>query len=136
MRRKKIPIVIIFLISYAGTCKKNLFVERVYSIKVINNSSERIIFFDRREYPDTLLPINKPYYFTSQPDDFAYIDSKVDWPDVFSQLPNDTLSIFILSSDTVNANSWDIIRSEYKILKRYDLSFQELENKNFTITYP
>ena len=133
---KKIIIPIIILAGCSGTCKKNPFVERVYSIKVENNSSQWINFFDNRVYPDTLLPAAKPYYGASRPNSYAYIDSKSDWPDVFARLPKDTLSIFILSSDTVNTFNWDIIRSQYKILKRYDLSLQDLKNSNFTITYP
>lgn len=133
---KKIIIPIIFLAGCSGTCKKSPFVERVYSIKVQNNSSQLINFFDSRTYPDTLLPAEKPYYGASRPNNFAYIDSQIDWSDVFAKLPKDTLSIFILNSDTVNTYNWDFIRNQYKILKRYDLSLQELQSDNFVITYP
>lgn len=133
---KKLAIPIIFLAACSGTCKKNPFVEKVYSIKVKNNSSQWINFFDSRIYPDTVLPEVKPNYGATRPNNFAYLDSKIDWPNVFSKLPKDTLSIFILSSDTISTYKWPFIRSQYKILKRYDLSLQDLENNNFTVTYP
>ena len=126
----------LFLVVTFSACEKNPFVERVYSIKIENNSPHWIAFIDSRLYPDTLLPITKPFYGASRPNDFAYIDSKADWPDVFTKLPKDTLSIFILNSDTVITYNWDIIRSQYKILKRYDLSLQDLKNRNFVVTYP
>jgi len=75
---KKIIISIIFSPACSGTCKKNPFVERVYSIKVQNNSSQWINFFNSRVYPDTSLPTEKPYYGASRPNNFGSIDSKMD----------------------------------------------------------
>ncbi len=51
-------------------------------------------------------------------------------------LPNDTLSIFIFHSDTVSSYPWQTIRTEYKILKRYDLSIADLERLNYKVSYP
>lgn len=129
-----IPVIVI-IIATSGACKKNPFAERVYSIKVQNNSPQLINFFDGRIYPDTSLPAEKPYYGACRPGNFAYIDSRIDWSEVFVRLPNDTLSIFIFDGATVNTYNWDIIRNQYKILRRYDLSLQDLKNSNFTIVY-
>ncbi|NLL27401.1 MAG: hypothetical protein GX259_01250 [Bacteroidales bacterium] len=63
-------------------------------------------------------------------------DSKEKWEKVFKKLPKDTLSIFIFDSDTLAKYSWDRIRSDYNILKRYDLSLKDLETQNWTISYP
>lgn len=133
---KKIIIPIIFLAGCSGTCKKNPFIEKVYSIKVVNHSSQWINFFDSKVFPDTSLPVNKPYYGASRPNDFSYLDSRLDWSDVFAKLPADTLSIFIISNDTVNTYNWNVIRGEYKILKRYDMSLQDLKTLNKTVSYP
>lgn len=135
-KMKKIIIPIIFFAAFSGACKKNPFVERVYSIKIQNNSSHWINFFDSRVYPDTLLPTQKPYYGASRPNNFGSIDSKMDWIDVFTNLPKDTLAIFIISADTLQSYNWATIRTDYKILRRYDLSFSDLKNGNFVVTYP
>ncbi|MEO6683368.1 MAG: hypothetical protein ABIN48_11165 [Ginsengibacter sp.] len=133
---KKIIIPILLFVSCSSTCKKNPFVERVYSIKVANDADYACITFESRIYPDTALPANVPYYSTAFPEDYAVIDSKTEWSNVYKKFPADTLSIFILNSDTVKVNEWGIIRSGYKILKRYDLSLEDLKKLNWTITYP
>ncbi len=59
------------------------------------------------------------------------------WESIFEDfLPVDTLSVFLFHSDTISSVSWERIREEYIILKRYDLSFSDLEEMNWTITYP
>ncbi len=133
---KKIIIPLIFLIGCSGTCKKNPFVEKVYSIKVVNQSTQWINFFQSNIFPDTSLPANKPYYGAGRPNNSSYLDSRLDWPDVFSTLPVDTLSIFILSNDTINKYDWYTVRNGYMILKRYDLSLGDLKQLNWTISFP
>ena len=48
----------------------------------------------------------------------------------------DTLSLFIFDADTFNAYSWEEIQNDYKILKRYDLSPQDLKVLGRKISYP
>jgi hypothetical protein len=48
----------------------------------------------------------------------------------------DTLSLFIFDADVIDQYSWDIIKEEYKILKRYDLSSQDFKRLKYIITYP
>ena len=131
---KYIIIIFVFITCISSTCKS--VVGGVYSIKVVNNSAYDINFFDSRVYPDTSLPIDKPYYSFSRPNDYGYIDNHDEWETVFKDLPRDTLSIFILYADTVKTQNWSIIQSQKKYLKRYDLSLQDLQNSNWTITYP
>lgn len=58
------------------------------------------------------------------------------WKRFFKCLPHDTLSIFILHPDTIDLYTWDEIRDGYKILKRYDLSLEDLKRCDYTIVYP
>lgn len=55
---------------------------------------------------------------------------------IFKQLPRDTLSIFIFHTDTLNKYPWEKIRDEYKILKRYDLSFEDIKRLGYKVPYP
>jgi len=48
----------------------------------------------------------------------------------------DTLSFAIFDADTIAAYPWDVINSEYKILRRYDLSIHDLQKLNYTLYYP
>ena len=42
------------------------------------------------------------------------------------ETPRDTVSIFYFHADTVSKYPWDIIQRDYKILRRYDLSPQDI----------
>ena len=48
----------------------------------------------------------------------------------------DTLHYFIFDADTINAYSWNEIKEGYKILRRYDLSGNDIELLKESITYP
>ena len=43
---------------------------------------------------------------------------------------------YVFSVDTLEKYSWEEIREGYKILKRYDLSMDDLDSLDWTITYP
>ena len=134
---KKILVVLIFLACYAGTCRKNPFAENVFSIWVENKTNKTITFLVDKYYPDTTLPDEEDKLNGVQPNSRSPYDfHEKKWSDVFEKLPADTLSIFIFSGDTLATYSWQEIRNSYKILRRYDLSRQDIESMNYTIIYP
>ena len=114
-------------------------------IKIINNSEIEIAF-----YPYTILPIGGLYPDTLLPKaDIGRYCSKIEpkhqwgWsPDLTDKQMReqfgeaDTLIFFVFSVETLNKYTWEEIREGYKILKRYDLSIQNLDSLNWTITYP
>jgi hypothetical protein len=48
----------------------------------------------------------------------------------------DTLSVFIFDAQVLENTPWDTVKAKYIILKRYDLSLDDLNKLNWTITYP
>jgi len=108
-------------------------VDHVYSIKIHNNTSDTIQFYGSYAYPDTTITNEKPRLKMAYPSKYSYWDSKEKWE---ALLLSDTISIFILSKDTVDKYSWDKIRSGYKILERYDLSLNDLKKQNWKVIYP
>jgi len=118
----------IILLSFG--CEKP--VDKVYSIRIENKSNDTIQFYASYVYPDTSIVSKKPRLDMAYPNDYSHIDSKKKWEDV---LPNNIISIFILSKDTVDTYNWENIRSDYNILRRYDLSIEQLESMNWTVTY-
>lgn len=113
------------------SCEK--LADHTYILRVQNNTKDTIQIYAGYNYPDTALDVNKPILKIGYPDYETRLESKTDWND---KLQGDTLSIFILSKDTVDSYSWGEIISEYNILKRYDLNISDLESHNWTITYP
>lgn len=51
-------------------------------------------------------------------------------------IPYDTLMVYVFDSEVLESTSWETVKANYLILKRYDLSLQDLKNTNWTITYP
>ena len=81
-------------------------------------------------YPDTLLTNEKVGY--------VFEKGKIQgWSFNFEfETNHDTLSLFILDNNIVKSYTWDFIKSEYKILCRYDISRQDFEYLKWTIPYP
>jgi len=71
-----------------------------------------------------------------QPHSEGYIDNKVTFEELFQSNPSGVLSIFIFDKDSVDILGWEHIREEYKILHRYDYTFDELKQMNWIVTYP
>jgi hypothetical protein len=132
---KRISLLLLAIVALLSACVP-VVMDKRYTIKVVNNSNQYIGMFDSRTYPDTSLPINRPYNSAAKPRDYGYIESATKWENIFNQLPKDTLSIYIFNMDTLKRVGWDSIRTGHKILKRYDLSLQDLKSGNWTITYP
>lgn len=126
-------LVVLSIILCSASCEK--LVDHAYIIKIQNNSRDTIQFYESYNYPDTTIDVIKPRLKMVYPSKYSSLESKKDWNEVLVS-PKDTLSIFILSKDTVDKYSWDKIRSDYNVLKRYDLSLDDLEKQDWTITYP
>lgn len=124
-------LIILSIILCSASCEK--LVDHVYSIKIQNNTADTIQFYASYTYPDTSIVNEKPRLIMAYPSKYSYWDSKEKWEDV---VPSDTIAIYILSKDTVNKYSWDKIRMDYSILKRYDLSIRDIERQGWTVTYP
>ena len=119
--------------------------DAIYPIHIYNESEVQYIGYYFATggrygsyYPDTLLPNNNTYVYNKniKPKQHLQYDSWIKWDMTFKSLPKDTLSIFIFSSDTLNKYSWEEVRRDYKILKRYDLSIQDLELLDYKVYYP
>lgn len=115
------------------SCQKLL--DHAYIIKIQNNSNDTIQFYASYNYPDTSMEVTKPLLKMVYPSKYSSLESKKQWDDVLVA-PRDTISIFILSKDTVVKYNWGKIRSDYNVLKRYDLSLDDLKNLSWKVTYP
>ena len=58
------------------------------------------------------------------------------WGGDYNSHRNDTLSVFIISRDTLIKYGYENVRQNYRILVRYDFSWQELQREHFIISYP
>lgn len=136
-----VTLFITFLFLTSGSCNKNPLVEEFYTITIDNESRKSIYFypydmFSAIQYPDTTLPSIDPRATILGANARFYIDKREPWIKEFNMLVADTLSIFIFDSEVYENADWSEIRDDYNILKRYDLSLEDLEQIDFTVTYP
>ncbi|WBX72963.1 hypothetical protein PG913_08640 [Tenacibaculum pacificus] len=112
-----------------------------YGLSIRNNSDIPISFYlntiyktKNFQYPDTL--INNSDITRNIGLSTATVNSSKSWREIVSDLPKDTLSIFIFDKDIIKKEDWEKVRKDYLILKRYDLSIEDLELLNYKIPYP
>ena len=118
-------------------CDKPFFTKSVKSFWIENQSDHLIMTLRSYQYPDTTIPDVQNELGGILAGEKAPYDYDIkNWSELFDQLPGDTLSVFIFHGDTIAKYNWQEIRSGYKILKRYDLSQEDLKNMNYTIIYP
>ena len=141
------PFLIIVLASFILICSCRHGLDPYYGLCVYNNSDNEIYAYLAEggayatSYPDTMLPEKSPGIKSSLlpivPLGSKWcFGSTIRWNKIIQQLPHDTLSIFILDADTVSKYSWETIRNNNKILKRYDLSISDLEKTGYRVYYP
>ena len=118
------------IILSSTTCKKD---NIHYELTIINKSNKSIYMNWADSYPDTLLncpwgveiPVNDKYIISG---------GSHGWEDIFKSM--DILQIFIVDANFAKTTPCDSIRKYNMILKRYALTYKDLQNKNWTITYP
>src|SRR5690606_31507629 len=77
-------------------------------------------------YPTKIYPHNKQY--------FDELRGKGGVEDI--QYLGDTLSFVIFDIDTLEKYSWDIVKKNYMVLQRHDLSIYDLQKLDYTLYYP
>ena len=135
-------IMLVFLsISLMSNCCEKM-MEKWYYIRVTNVSQNTVMVtagygrFSMNAYPDTTLPASVPSLDKIEPMKHTNLTSGFEWEKVIKDMPLDTLSIYVFDEDTLNTYSWNQIKEGYKVLKRYDLSIDDLKRMNWNVAYP
>ena len=141
-RIKLILSVFIVLVSLASSCKKNK--EVGDELITVNNSDHKIRVIINFNYPDTnfvslreCLGCVTSIEPNSSYQHFYFPNNKYGWKDRISENNiHNTLTMYVIHGDTLLNNTFEEIQEDYNILRRYELSVEELESMNWTITYP
>lgn len=110
-----------------------------YRMTIINNSNNKIYFWKYFTYPDTAVGEFRPDPLMDfvNPKSSNDLPTMTRWELIFEKnLPSDTLILFIFDAEVLETTPWDTIQANYMILKRYDLSYDDLVRLDWTITYP
>lgn len=133
---QKLTILVLLIITLAFSCEKPPGAKSVYRIWIKNNSSIGISYLISKSYPDTLIPDAENSLLMLTPSEDKTYDQKEKWEMFFAQLPAGKLSVFFFNNDTLANYGFQQVRATYNILSRKDITLQDLQNNNFTVTYP
>ena len=137
MKKTSITIILTFLLI-SGTCgKKDQDLHD--NITFINQSNKVLFICGDWEYPDTLINFGNPLlagdfnkvYANSSGDPLKI---RYSFESMFKRV--DKLTVFVFDAHILETTPWGTVKSMYLILKRYELTLQDLNNMNWTITYP
>lgn len=140
----KITIILMVLsfVFMANTCNKED-ENHHKTIEVVNNSEKAIYAYFDVAYPDTLALSGVPS--SSEPSIYKVEPHKRNktalWQNTFwevifrdgRRILSDTLMVFIMDAELLESNTTHVNNT---IIQRYDLSLQDLQRINWTLTYP
>ncbi len=136
-------LLLLTILFYGSTCNRES--DDCHSfITIINKSDNAIYTFTEDIYPDTLhfgysstTPALESKILPNDTGEAAELNNDCLEAHISSIFfPSDTLMIYIFDANIIETEDWGKIVTEYMVLKRYDLSLQDLKNMNWTITYP
>jgi hypothetical protein len=107
----------------------------------VNNVSDKAIYVSWTiDYPDTsLIHTVNPTYNPQIKKVEAHGVQKDYYGAPSKGLFNDkvdTLSVFVFDAQVLETTPWDTVKANYLVLKRFDLSLDDLNKLNWIITYP
>lgn len=134
MRYSKIVISLVIL--NLSSC--NWFIADKYATLTFQNNTEKTIFAQEIVYPDTFINFDKEnmMVFDTGSNGFHGFDYPPTIENFREKCPTDTFSMFLFDKDTLNKYTWNFIQENNKYLELIILSSQEIENMDWTITYP
>ena len=104
-------------------------------VTIINNSDKAIYYDVGISYPDTSL-IDNPST-SPNPYKIPANSRNKDWfGDCYEAAVRETLMVFIFDAYTLEHTPWDTVVENYMVLKRYDLSLDDLNKLQWHVTYP
>ena len=109
-----------------------------HRITINNNSNKSIYYYNGSQYPDTILT----FYSQFKSGDVFSIEKFSSKDALYNGCIEGILyqfkkiSFTLFDAQTIDTTPWDTVRAKYLILKRYDLSLEDLQRMNWTITYP
>ncbi|MBX3254569.1 MAG: hypothetical protein KF862_10550 [Chitinophagaceae bacterium] len=141
MKSWKIILSVLLLqtITSSVTCKKGHGDDR---LTIVNNSNKNIYVILQYNYPDTSINdeswSNLAYtHLQVDSNSSKSMWNSIDWDGVIREKNSlNTVMVFVFDLDKVINKPWVQIQADYDVLKRYDLTIDQLNALDWKITYP
>jgi hypothetical protein len=102
--------------------------------------TDKNIYVDAQiNHPDTSIGSYNPSFSKENFKVKAHSEKRLishSWEQDVIRAQSDTLMIFMYDAQVLETTPWDTVKANYLVLKRYDLSLDDLIRMNWTITYP
>ena len=128
--KMKVIIVLGILFATLLACENNK--EEVNTIELQNNSDlDKLSFliggFESDViFPDTILPVEEINIRDLSGN--VFVGNNADFIRIINELPKDTLSFYFFDPNVIENEGWEKVRDEYLVLRRYDLSEDDLRH--------
>jgi hypothetical protein len=123
---------------------------RHYHIPFKNNTEKAIYIRDKvywswrptLNYLDTVLDIVNPrtdtltFMVNPKEENIYALFNTSFYESWLGKSSDTTLMVFAFDADTLESISWDTVCAKYKVLQRYDLSLEDLQDLDFKLCFP
>lgn len=114
------------IITVVNKTNKTIYVER---------SEEYPSFDSYKNYPD---PLNNSFttrVIANESSQKVFPTYGNCYESIYANINSGVIMFYVFDGPTLEIQGWDYIKTNNLVLKRYDLTVQDLENMNWTITY-
>lgn len=111
-------------------------------LKVINQSNQPIKYMWEIQAPsDSTIKYKLEYMIKPDGpvfpgDSNSYMITNTTYEQIIRSEPKKVFRVYIFNSDTIEKYTWERVKKENMVLKRYDLTLEELKKKKYRIVYP
>ncbi|MBO9204399.1 MULTISPECIES: hypothetical protein [Niastella] len=121
----------------SSTCQKEDPDPICKNLTINNNTDKAVYTLFSFDYPDTSLNFQNPVISRTSKKLAAHsqatIDPRSNCLEQFLDNPGvQKLSVFVFDAELVESTPWDQIRTQYQIIKRLDLTQDDLINNNYS----
>jgi hypothetical protein len=114
-----------------------------YSIMFLNNSNLRLYVYGTSiTYPDTTIQFQdlteggSKFIVNPNSSNETALAIRTMWEVRLDHPIQDTLMVFVFNAEVLESTPWDTVKANYIVLKRYDLSLEDLQDMDWKIIYP
>jgi hypothetical protein len=116
-----------------------------FSIDLKNNSNKNLYFTYSYAYPDTsvdnsiYLPTGStrtPSVVVAPGERSNIIASKVSLDEFYAHIPSGKLQVLVYDANVAKTTPWDTVMAKYLVLKRYEITADDVSGTKGLITYP
>ena len=140
-----INFLILFCICFSNACNRHVDREDCHFTIAFVNNSRKSVYVRQAGYSDTLYIKDFSYTPKAPNNMYKVIEGQINtkvlklrrcYEADFQYGDLKRLMIFVFDAEIVENTPWEIVSKDYLVLKRYDVTLEDLQRLDWKITYP